>query len=92
MMKTSQDNSSATVQNAEMVGKDELWYGKFGRMVVVPAKAPFRTSSSFALFDSGDYFGLGFLQGGWPLKHEQWDAHLAVSFEGGPQIGQGICF
>ncbi|KAF3508559.1 hypothetical protein F2Q69_00007100 [Brassica cretica] len=28
--------------------------------------------------------GLGFLQGGWPLKHEQWDAHLAVSFEGGP--------
>ncbi|WZY77920.1 hypothetical protein YC2023_024304 [Brassica napus] len=25
-----------------MVGKDELWYGQFGHMVVVPAKTPFR--------------------------------------------------
>ncbi|KAF3538309.1 hypothetical protein F2Q69_00023056 [Brassica cretica] len=30
-------------QNVEMVRKDELWYGKFGPLVVVPAKAPFQT-------------------------------------------------
>ncbi|KAF3524080.1 hypothetical protein F2Q69_00046107 [Brassica cretica] len=31
--------------NVEMVGKDELWYGQFGRWIVVPAKTPFRTNA-----------------------------------------------
>ncbi|KAF3535937.1 hypothetical protein F2Q69_00022741 [Brassica cretica] len=28
-------------RNVEMVGKDELWYGQFGRLVGIPAKTPF---------------------------------------------------
>ncbi|KAF2606768.1 hypothetical protein F2Q68_00043131 [Brassica cretica] len=31
--------------NVEMVGKDELWYGQFGRLIVVPAETPFRTNA-----------------------------------------------
>ncbi|KAF2559035.1 hypothetical protein F2Q68_00016051 [Brassica cretica] len=32
-------------QNVEMVGKDELWYGQFGCLIVVPAETPFRTNA-----------------------------------------------
>ena len=44
----------------------------------------------FIFFDSGDLFRGEFLQGGRPLKHKQGYAHLAVSFESGPQISQSI--
>ncbi|KAF2564512.1 hypothetical protein F2Q70_00014480 [Brassica cretica] len=29
--------------NVELVGEDELWYGQFGRLVVVPTEVPIRT-------------------------------------------------
>uniref|UniRef100_A0A0D3E8Y2 Uncharacterized protein n=1 Tax=Brassica oleracea var. oleracea TaxID=109376 RepID=A0A0D3E8Y2_BRAOL len=32
-------------QNVEIVGKDELWYGQFSRLIVVPAETPFRTNA-----------------------------------------------
>ncbi|CAN6928790.1 unnamed protein product [Brassica oleracea] len=28
-----------------MVGKDELWYGQFGRLIVIPAETPFRMNA-----------------------------------------------
>ncbi|KAF2596273.1 hypothetical protein F2Q68_00009761 [Brassica cretica] len=29
--------------NVELVGEDRLWFGRYGRLEVVPAKAPIRT-------------------------------------------------
>ncbi|KAF2549446.1 hypothetical protein F2Q70_00020758, partial [Brassica cretica] len=39
------DDKYLVEQNIEMVGKDELWYRQFDRLIVVPAETPFRTNA-----------------------------------------------
>ncbi|KAF3591520.1 hypothetical protein DY000_02021120 [Brassica cretica] len=49
------ESSSFSDSNVEMVGKDELWYGQFGCLDVVPALAPFWTCAGRSGTRLGQY-------------------------------------